>query len=213
MHHEYTMSDTGNVIALPLGSHADIHYVSEQMTQSDDERIIEACRRGDRRAFNELVRGNQQRVFRVVRRIVQDPDDAMDITQDVFIRAYQGLDGFRGGSKIFTWLYRIAVNLSINHVKSGRVRRFFRFDREDGEYVDHAPGIHDGLEREEIRRSVERAIAELPAKQRAVFVLRYYEELPYEDIAGMLGTSVGGLKANYHHAMKKIEEKVRHALS
>jgi len=207
------MSDTGNVIALPLGSHADIHYVSEQMTQSDDERIIEACRRGDRRAFNELVRGNQQRVFRVVRRIVQDPDDAMDITQDVFIRAYQGLDGFRGGSKIFTWLYRIAVNLSINHVKSGRVRRFFRFDREDGEYVDHAPGIHDGLEREEIRRSVERAIAELPAKQRAVFVLRYYEELPYEDIAGMLGTSVGGLKANYHHAMKKIEEKVRHALS
>lgn len=207
------MSDTGNVIALSLGSDADIHYVSEQMTQSDDERIIEACRRGDRRAFNELVRGNQQRVYRVVRRIVQDPDDAMDITQDVFVRAYQGLDGFRGGSKIFTWLYRIAVNLSINHVKSGRVRRFFRFDREDGEYVDHAPGIHDGLEREEIRRSVERAIAELPAKQRAVFVLRYYEELPYEDIAGMLGTSVGGLKANYHHAMKKIEEKVRHALS
>lgn len=207
------MSDTGNVIALSLGSDADIHYVSEQMTQSDDERIIEACRRGDRRAFNELVRGNQQRVYRVVRRIVQDPDDAMDITQDVFVRAYQGLDGFRGGSKIFTWLYRIAVNLSINHVKSGRVRRFFRFDREDGEYVDHAPGIHEGLEREEIRRSVERAIAALPAKQRAVFVLRYYEELPYEDIAGMLGTSVGGLKANYHHAMKKIEEKVRHALS
>ncbi len=207
------MSDTGNVIALSLGSDADIHYVSEQMTQSDDERIIEACRRGDRRAFNELVRGNQQRVYRVVRRIVQDPDDAMDITQDVFIRAYQGLDGFRGGSKIFTWLYRIAVNLSINHVKSGRVRRFFRFDREDGEYVDHTPGIHEGLEREEIRRSIERAIAALPAKQRAVFVLRYYEELPYEDIAGMLGTSVGGLKANYHHAMKKIEEKVRHALS
>lgn len=207
------MSDTGNVIALSLGSDADIHYVSEQMTQSDDERIIEACRRGDRRAFNELVRGNQQRVYRVVRRIVQDPDDAMDITQDVFVRAYQGLDGFRGGSKIFTWLYRIAVNLSINHVKSGRVRRFFRFDREDGEYVDHTPGIHEGLEREEIRRSVERAIAALPAKQRAVFVLRYYEELPYEDIAGMLGTSVGGLKANYHHAMKKIEEKVRHALS
>ncbi len=207
------MSDTGNVIALSLGSDADIHYVSEQMTQSDDERIIEACRHGDRRAFNELVRGNQQRVYRVVRRIVQDPDDAMDITQDVFIRAYQGLDGFRGGSKIFTWLYRIAVNLSINHVKSGRVRRFFRFDREDGEYVDHTPGIHEGLEREEIRRSIERAIAALPAKQRAVFVLRYYEELPYEDIAGMLGTSVGGLKANYHHAMKKIEEKVRHALS
>ncbi|HOJ04802.1 MAG TPA: sigma-70 family RNA polymerase sigma factor [Bacteroidota bacterium] len=207
------MSDTGNVIALSLGSDADIHYVSEQMTQSDDERIIEACRHGDRRAFNELVRGNQQRVYRVVRRIVQDPDDAMDITQDVFVRAYQGLDGFRGGSKIFTWLYRIAVNLSINHVKSGRVRRFFRFDREDGEYVDHAPGIHEGLEREEIRRSIERAIAALPAKQRAVFVLRYYEELPYEDIAGMLGTSVGGLKANYHHAMKKIEEKVRHALS
>lgn len=207
------MSDTGNVIALSLGSDADIHYVSEQMTQSDDERIIEACRHGDRRAFNELVRGNQQRVYRVVRRIVQDPDDAMDITQDVFVRAYQGLDGFRGGSKIFTWLYRIAVNLSINHVKSGRVRRFFRFDREDDEYVDHAPGIHEGLEREEIRRSIERAIAALPAKQRAVFVLRYYEELPYEDIAGMLGTSVGGLKANYHHAMKKIEEKVRYALS
>lgn len=174
MHHERY----GQCHSAFLGSDADIHYVSEQMTQSDDERIIEACRRGDRRAFNELVRGNQQRVYRVVRRIVQDPDDAMDITQDVFVRAYQGLDGFRGGSKIFTWLYRIAVNLSINHVKSGRVRRFFRFDREDGEYVDHAPGIHEGLEREEIRRSVERAIAALPAKQRAVFVLRYYEELP-----------------------------------
>jgi RNA polymerase sigma factor (sigma-70 family) len=183
------------------------------MTSAQDDHILEACRSGDRQAFNILVRQNQERVFNVVRRIVRSDDDALDITQDVFIRAWTSISTFKGEAQVFTWLYRIAVNLSLNHLRSAWIRSFFPL----GDNHDHVPGdsedAHHTLEREEARRVVAKAIDRLPPKQRAVFVLRYYEELSYEEIAGILNTSVGGLKANYHHAVKKIEEYVRHALS
>ena len=171
--------------------------------------ILEACRQGDRAAFNELVRLHQDRVYQVVRRMVTDPDDAWDIAQDVFIRVYEKVSEFRGESQVFTWLYRIAVNLSLNHLRRTKLRRFVRMDDGQHELPDRDPLPSTDVEREELRVLVARGIDRLPRKQKAVFVLRYYEELPYEEIAAVLDTSVGGLKANYHHAVRKIEAYVK----
>ncbi|MBR9975335.1 MAG: sigma-70 family RNA polymerase sigma factor [Bacteroidetes bacterium] len=182
------------------------------MNSPQDTDILEACRRGDRAAFNQLVRLHQDRIFRVVRRMIPDADDAWDVAQEVFIRAYEKVAEFRGDAQVSTWLYRIAVNLSLNHIRRSRLRRFLRID--DGEHTlqDDGPSPSANIERMELRQLVERAIETLPKKQKAVFVLRYHEELPYEKIAAVLGTSVGGLKANYHHAVRKIEAYVKEHL-
>lgn len=184
-----------------------------RMTEPHEEHMVEACRNGDRRAFNALVREHQQRVFHVVRRMVKSDDDALDITQEVFIRAWKGIDRFKGDAKIFTWLYRIAVNLSLNHLRSAWFRSFIPLGEDHERFGATDQNVHEAIEQDEAKLAVSSAIEKLPPKQRAVFVLRYYEELPYEEISGILKTSVGGLKANYHHAVKKIEEHVRHALS
>ncbi len=179
------------------------------MKQETEADIIYRCRSGDRAAFNQIVRDNQERVYWVIRRMVRDHDEALDIAQDVFIKAYQKLDSFRGDAKIFTWLYRIAVNLSLNHVRKSRLRSFFSLSDADSDLVrdDSDPGQQ--VENSEMRGLIDRAIETLPEKQRAVFVLRYFEELPYEEISTILKTSTGGLKANYHHAVRKIERYVK----
>lgn len=179
------------------------------MEASDDADILEACRHGDRKAFNQLVRRYQDRVYHVIRRMVPDSDDAQDIAQDVFIRAFEKAPDFRGEAQVFTWLYRIAVNLSLNHLRAARVRTFFSLSEDHHALPDTDPIPSAGLENAEMKALVRSAMDRLPKKQKAVFVLRYYEELAYEEIAGILKTSVGGLKANYHHAVKKIEAYVK----
>ena len=179
------------------------------MHEARDADILEACRRGDRAAFNQLVRRHQDRVFQVIRRMVPDTDDARDIAQEVFIRAYDKVSDFRGDAQVSTWLYRIAVNLSLNHIRRGKLRRVLRMNEEQHEVQDGNPLPSANVERDELRDLVTRAVETLPKKQKAVFVLRYYQELPYEEIAAVLNTSVGGLKANYHHAVKKIEAYVK----
>lgn len=182
------------------------------MRELTDGDLLAHCRNGDRQAFNELVRRYQDRVYWVVRRIVGDHEDAKDIAQDTFIRAFHALGDFRGDSSVYTWLYRIATNLGLNHIRKRRVRQFLRLE-DVQETADHTGGSADaGMERDEMRTLIERAIAHLPDKQRAVFILRYYEELPYEEIARILKRSTGGLKANYFHAVRKVEEYVRRAM-
>ncbi len=179
------------------------------MEASNDADILEACRRGDRGVFNQLVRRYQDRVYHVVRRMVPDPDDALDIAQEVFIRAFEKVSDFRGDAQVFTWLYRIAVNLSLNHLRTARLRTFFRLSEDHHALPDTGPGPSTSVELSEMRTLIQSAMDRLPEKQKAVFVLRYYEELAYEEIAVILSTSVGGLKANYHHAVKKIEAYVK----
>jgi RNA polymerase sigma-70 factor (ECF subfamily) len=140
--------------------------------------------------------------------MVKSHEDADDIAQDVFIRAHSALKDFRGESNIYTWLYRIAVNLSINHLRKQKVRKLV-------DISDYIPFLAKDSEqdkdvmRDENVSLIEQAIATLPEKQRAVFIMRYYDELPYEQISAILGTSVGGLKANFHHAVKKIAAFVK----
>ncbi|MBI5464381.1 MAG: sigma-70 family RNA polymerase sigma factor [Ignavibacteriales bacterium] len=181
------------------------------MSARTDLELLQDFQSGHEQAFNEIVLRYQERIYWLAKRFVNDRDDADEITQEVFVKAYESLKGFRGESNLFTWLYRIAVNISLNHLRKQRVRDFFRID----DSFDHLAVDDDspdaGLERDENQKLIEEAVKLLPEKQKAVFLLRYHDELSYEEIAKLLGTSVGGLKANYFHAVKKIGEHIRRA--
>jgi RNA polymerase sigma-70 factor (ECF subfamily) len=174
------------------------------MSSRSDADLVADFQSGNEAAFNAIVQRYQEKVYWVARRIVGNHDGADDVVQEVFVKAYQALRGFRGESSIYTWLYRITVNLALNATRKQKLRDFFRIDElfelsgEDSERPDRL------VERQEQRNLIEEAMATLPEKQKAVFILRYYDELPYEEIAKILKTTVGGLKANYFHAVKKI---------
>ena len=179
------------------------------MTGREDLELIDLFRQGNESAFNEIVRRYQEKIYWVARRFVNDHDEADDVVQEVFIKAYDALKDFRSESGLYTWLYRIAVNMSLNVVRKRKVREFLQLDTLLGEEQSSEDRPDEELERSEHRTLVQEAVDKLPEKQRAVFVMRYYEELSYEEIAAILKTSVGGLKANYFHAIRKIGEYVK----
>jgi len=174
---------------------------------SDDELLIAAFKAGNENAFNFIVRKYQKRIYMLIRKMVLDHDDADDITQDVFIKLYRSLNNFRGDSKFFTYLYKIAVNYSINHLnrKNKLNKRNSEFD-ETNEFhsYDSANDFSENTDEKDRSEILKEAIETLPEQQRAVFIMRYYENLSYEEISRILDKSVGGMKANYFHALKKI---------
>lgn len=151
------------------------------------------------RAFRELVELYQERMYWHIRRFVFEHEDANDIMQNTFIKAYRGLDGFKGGAKIYTWLYRIASNESITFVK--KAKRMVSGSLEPAEKLEADP-FFDG---DAAQLALQKALAQLPEKQRLVFNMKYYDDLTYQEISEILETSVGALKASFHHAVKKIE--------
>jgi len=155
-------------------------------------------------AVSEFIRQFQKPVYYYVRRMVLSHEDADDLTQVVFIKAWKGLDGFRAESKLSTWLYRIAHNECISFLRSNK--RIMNVDVSDMEHMLGAALQSDVLfSGDEIQLRLQTAIAQLPEKQKTVFIMRYYNELKYEEMAEITGTSVGALKASYHHAVQKIE--------
>jgi RNA polymerase sigma-70 factor (ECF subfamily) len=174
------------------------------MSQSDELQLIEEFNSGNEQAFNTLVLRYKEKIYWIVRRMIPDHDEADDITQNVFIKAYQSLKTFKGDSSFYTWIYRIAVNLSLNEIRRKKLRRTFSIDEEIHQVPSFDAQPLELLEQKERTQQIREAIEQLPDKQKKVFLLRYYEELPYEEIAKILKTSVGGLKANYFHAVKKI---------
>ncbi len=158
--------------------------------------------------FRQLIGMYQKKVYAVIRKMVIIHEDADDITQITFIKAFKNIDKFQGNASLFTWLYRIATNESLNFLAKKKKKIFFSIDDHEAvmkNYVDSAPLI-DG---EEIERKLQKAILNLPDKQRLVFNLRYYEDLSYDEISKITDTSVGSLKASYHHAVKKLENELR----
>ena len=178
------------------------------MQEPTDLEYVKQVRDGNRHAFTGLMRRYQERVYRIARRMVGNHEDADDIAQETFVKAYLALGDFRNDSTFFTWLYRIAVNLSLNAIRRRQIRAYLQESEllarflPGGEQPDH---VLEGLESEQ---RLQEAMNGLPEKQRTVFVLRFFEDLPYEEISEILKTSVGGLKANYHHAIRKIREQV-----
>jgi RNA polymerase sigma-70 factor (ECF subfamily) len=171
-----------------------------------DEELLVLYRNPEtqRNAFNQLVRTYQQKVYWMVRKIVIDHDDANDITQEVFIKAWGSLNNFRGDSRLYTWLFRIAHNESINFLKKKRRRFFLPINDVEGELAEKLES-DPLLSGDEIQLKLQKALLTLPEKQRLVFNLKYFEDLPYEEMSEITGTSVGALKASYHWATKKIE--------
>ncbi len=180
------------------------------MEEHSDREILElfAQAASRNRAFNILVLQHQQRLYFHIRKMVINHDDADDLLQNVFIKAYKALDNFREDSKIYTWLYKIATNECITFLKLKKKR--FTIPMVDVEYQ-----LAQNLETDvffsgdRIQMKLQQAILTLPEKQRLVFNLKYFEEMKYEEMSEILGTSVGALKASFHHAVKKIEEFIK----
>jgi RNA polymerase sigma-70 factor (ECF subfamily) len=173
---------------------------------ADDRALVKACLAGRREAFAPIVERHQRQVYQLCYRFVGNHEDASDLTQDVFIRAYRGLKTFRGQSSLGTWLYRIGVNVCLNRLSSKAPRPEPLGDRD---HVDvRAEQADTALLRGERAAAVRAAIAKLPRKQRATLILRVYHELPHDEIAGILGSSVGAVKANFFHALANLRKLI-----
>lgn len=158
-----------------------------------------------RTAFARVVALYSERLYWHIRKMVLNHDDANDILQNTFLKAWANLDSFRGEAKLSTWLYRIAINESITFLNNLTKRSGMEVDDPEGVLMDRMESdtYFDG---DAVARKLQQAIITLPEKQRLVFNMRYFDELKYEEISEMLGTSVGALKASYHHAAQKVEK-------
>ena len=156
-------------------------------------------------AFSGIVLTYQERLYWHIRKMVLSHDDANDILQDVFMKAWNGLDNFRGDSQVSTWLYRIATNETLTFLAAKRMKNIKSLDEVEDVLLQNlkADSYFNG---DETQLQLQKAILALPEKQRLVFNMRFYDDLKYEEMSEVLGTSVGALKASYHHATKKIEQ-------
>jgi RNA polymerase sigma-70 factor (ECF subfamily) len=173
----------------------------------DDRALVRACVAGRREAFDEIVVRHRRAVYRLCYRFVGNHEDATDLAQDVFLRAFRALHTFKGDSAVGTWLYRIAVNLSLNTVSS-RARRTEPIDERALPAASEPDAVSRVISAERATQ-VREAIAKLPPKQRATLILRVYHDLPHQEIARLLGNSVGAVKANFFHALHNLERLLR----
>ncbi|MSQ78561.1 MAG: sigma-70 family RNA polymerase sigma factor [Flavobacteriaceae bacterium] len=157
------------------------------------------------RAFEQILKKYQRRVYWHIRKMVIDHDDADDVTQNTFIKVWGGLDNFREDSKLFTWMYRIATNEALTFINKKKANLYTDWDTVEyslAETITHDPYFNG----DNIQMKLQQAILTLPDKQRLVFNMKYFENMKYEQMSEITGTSVGALKASYHHAVKKVEK-------
>lgn len=181
-----------------------------QLKDVSEQELIELLQNKSTRekGFRILVLQYQERLYWHIRRIVKTHDDANDVTQNVFIKIYRNIDKFKGDSKLYTWLYRIATNESLTFVKKQQRQSTEPFDNPDFNFSERLTAeVH--IATNDIQQMLQRAIEQLPEKQRLVFTMRYFDDMSYQAISEILGTSQGGLKASYHHAAKKIETFIK----
>ena len=154
--------------------------------------------------FNKIVKDYSERLYWHVRRMVGSHEDADDLLQEIFLKIWTALPSFRGEAQLYTWVWRIATNETLNHLRKEKVRAMLRFTSADNLLVQkvEADSYFNGTAAE---REVAKAIARLPEKQRQVFIMRWWDELSYEEISNITGTSVGALKASYHIAQEKVK--------
>jgi len=181
------------------------------MSKTADQDILRLISQGSMEAgFNALVQSYQEKLYWQIRRMVGIHADADDVLQNTFVKVYKNILKFEGNAQLSTWLYRIAVNESITYLKAKKRKRTedidgVQFERKlvEDRYFDHDKTL----------LTLQKAIHNLPEKQRAVFTMRYYDELPYKEMAEIMGGSVGSLKASYHHAVKKVEDYLKTHIS
>lgn len=171
--------------------------------------LIERLRNPEscRAAFNDVITIYSQPLYWQIRRLVQRHEDADDVLQNTFLKAWMSIENFRGDAKLSTWLYKIAINESLTFLSKEQKRATSSLESQ-GDYVADMIEADEWVDGDETAKILRKAIATLPEKQRVVFNMRYFDEMKYEDISEVLGTSVGALKASYHLAVKKIEQYV-----
>ena len=176
---------------------------------SDELAFIESLRnpKTQDQAFSVLVEQNKERLYWHIRKIVLDHYDSDDVLQNTFLKIYKNIGKFKGDSRLFTWMYRIATNESLTFLK----QKSRKLGVQSNEYIhDKAQNLRSDpyFDGDEIALELQKAIASLPDKQRLVFQMKYQESMKYKVISAILGTSIGALKTSYHHAVKKIKEKL-----
>src|SRR5580698_440907 len=177
--------------------------------QIDDKELLflfknEATRES---AYTRIIKKYQEKLYWHIRRMVVEHEDANDVLQNVFIRVWNGLDNFREDSQLYTWLYRIATNECLSYLEQQKRKSTASLDETESGLSNEV--IADKyFDPNKLEWKLQLAIQQLPEKQRVVFTLRYYDEMPYEEMSRVLDTSEGALKASYHHAVKKIEDYI-----
>lgn len=175
--------------------------------QSDDKELLQLFRNEATReaAFTRIIKKYQERLYWHIRRMVVEHEDANDVLQNMFIKVWKNLDNFREDSQLYTWLYRIATNESLTFLEQQKKRSAASIS-DDEAGLEHKLKADKHFDGNKLEWKLQMAIQRLPEKQKAVFNLRYFEEMPYEEMSRVLETSEGALKASYHHAVKKIED-------
>ena len=175
----------------------------------NEKEIINLQKAGEyEKAFNAIVDSYSERLYWHVRRFICSHDDTNDLLQEIFVKVWRALPAFRGESQLYTWLYRIATNEALNFLRKIKNRSDIDVEIADAvmsDKIDEDPYFNGNA----MQRELHKAVSMLPEKQKTVFNLRYFEEMKYEDMAKITGTSVGALKASYHHAYTKISEMLK----
>jgi RNA polymerase sigma-70 factor (ECF subfamily) len=180
---------------------------SRSLEDLDERELVDACRAGRPGAFDLVVERHRRAVYLLCYRFVGSHEDASDLSQDVFLHAFRGLRSFRGQSTLATWLYRIGVNVCLNRVGAKDTLRRLTEPIETQQFVDARAELpSDLMLRHERTARVRAAIAQLPRKQRATLILRTYHEMSHQEIADVLGSSVGAVKANFFHALGNLKK-------
>lgn len=176
----------------------------------DDESLLMAFKEGSNKeaAYTKLITKYQERLYWHIRRLVVHHEDANDVLQNVLIKVWKYLDNFRGDANLYTWLYRIATNETLTFIKKEKKRASVSISEEDTG-LEEKLKAEPGFDPNRLEWKLQQAIQSLPEKQRIVFTLRYYDEMPYAEMAQVLETSEGALKASYHHAVKKVEKFIK----
>ena len=173
-----------------------------------EETLVQQLKQKDAKAFELLINTYKERLYWHIRRIVLDHDDTDDVLQNTFIKVFRSIEGFKGNSKLYSWMYRIGTNEALTFIKLKSKKLGVGMD-EMQERMAEKLEADVYFEGDEIQLKLQKAIASLPEKQKLVFNMKYYEEMKYDDISEILGTSVGSLKASYHLAVKKIESYIK----
>lgn len=179
------------------------------LTTSDTELLVQFRNPITKeKAFTSIIKKYQEKLYWHVRRMVIDHEDANDVLQNVFLRVWNGLENFREDSQLYTWLYRIATNECLTYIEQQKKRSAVPLDESEGG-LSNKIKADSHFDAKRLEWKLQLAIQQLPEKQRIVFNLRYYDEMPYEEMSRVLETSEGALKASYHHAVKKIEDYIK----
>ncbi len=176
------------------------------MTADNDFELVNKFINGDESSFNSLVRKYQKRIYWHARQMLNDHLDADEVTQEVLIVMYKKLNTFNFKSSLYTWIYKIVTTRSLNQLRKRKIKKIFSFEDADEKELTSKHDIIDDISNRQKLEEISKVLEKIPPKQRQIFIMRNFDELSYEEISEITGKSVGGLKANYFHALKKVLE-------